>query len=121
VAAGAGDVPGSRDRRWGAGSEQSQALSRRAVLYVIRKYLHISPDEWDAYSWDIQRTYLEGLTADEDVPFRVEEGPDELAAANMGPTIRTNVDAGTDVIDLAKMKAELEALRDEQLRQQATA
>jgi len=38
------------------------------------------------------------------------EGPAGIRGMK-GPTVRENVDAGTDVIDLAKMKAELEAAR----------
>jgi hypothetical protein len=55
--------------------------------------------------------YLEGLLEDPTVPYNEEEGAQGLPAGAQGPTIRTNVDAGTDVIDLAQMRADLEAGR----------
>jgi hypothetical protein len=88
---------------------------------VVRKYLHIGVEEWDSLGWDVQQVYIDGLAADEEVPFRVEEGTEQLLAAGQGPNIRSNVDAGTDVIDLAKMKAELEEARDRQRQQAQTA
>ena len=69
-------------------------------------------------SWDLQEAYLEGLDADPDIPFKRNEDigrvfrPGEQMAPGMdGPTIRENVDAGADVIDLRAMIAELEASR----------
>jgi hypothetical protein len=54
--------------------------------------------------------YLDGLDADPDIPFRLqEEAGSAFAGQQDGPTIRQNVDAGTNVIDLGAMIAELEA------------
>lgn len=57
------------------------------------------------------------MSEDPDVPFKLQEedpasafGTDE-EGRRAGPLVRENVDAGTDVIDLAAMKAELEAGR----------
>ena len=57
------------------------------------------------------------MSEDPDVPFKLQQ--EDLASAfgadeegrPAGPQVRENVDAGTDVIDLAAMKAELEAGR----------
>ena len=65
----------------------------------------------------MQETYLQGLSEDPDVPFKIqEEDPDAIFGTDedgqrAGPLVRENVDAGVDVIDLAAMKAELEAGR----------
>jgi hypothetical protein len=69
---------------------------------------------WEAMPWDVQQVYLDGLDADQDIPFKRGEdagafGGGEVAPGMDGPTIRENVDAGVAVIDLAKMRAELEA------------
>jgi hypothetical protein len=48
--------------------------------------------------------YLDGLSNEEDIPFRVEQAP----AAGAGPVTR-QVAAGVAVIDLDAMRAELEA------------
>jgi len=63
--------------------------------------------------WWLQQVHLEGMTEDEDIPFRMVEGSgaEGLTPGMQGPTIRENVDAGVKVIDLAKMKEELEELR----------
>lgn len=56
--------------------------------------------------------YLEGLSDEEDIPFRISRdvsAQQQEAPARRGPAVREGVDAGTDVIDLAAMKAELEA------------
>lgn len=78
----------------------------------MRRWLHYSEDEWDGLSWDRRQAYLDGLSAEEDIPFRVEadpvQVPERQAAAGGGPVIR-KVDAGPAVIDLAAMKRELEA------------
>lgn len=68
----------------------------------------MSADEWRSTSWDIQRAYLEGLEQAEDVPFATSQGSGGMAD---GPVVRENVDAGVDVIDLSKMRAELEEIR----------
>jgi hypothetical protein len=54
----------------------------------------------------VQRAYLAGLETDGTLSY--DEGDGELPAET---THRTGVDAGTDVIDLAGMRAELEAAR----------
>jgi hypothetical protein len=59
----------------------------------------------------MQRCYLDGLAEDESVPFGWQEHTGEVTPGMNGPQIRENVDAGTDVIDLTAMRAELEADR----------
>jgi hypothetical protein len=73
------------------------------ILYAVRRWLHFTPDEWDALSWDIREAYLEGLSEEPDIPFQVQQAP----AADLPVTRR--VAAGTSVIDLDAMRAELEA------------
>ena len=67
----------------------------------------MSEAEWDDTSWATQRALLEGLENDESVPF----GFEPAAEAPAGPRVRENVDAGMSVIDLAAMRAQLEAAR----------
>jgi hypothetical protein len=45
------------------------------------------------------------------VPFGWQGGDGDVTAMADGPTVRENVDAGVDVIDLAAMRDELEAAR----------
>lgn len=72
----------------------------------------MAPEEWDDLGWDLQRLYLDGLAADESVPFHfTEEAPEMGAGTGMGPVVRENVDAGTDVIDLGAMRDQLEDQR----------
>jgi hypothetical protein len=54
------------------------------------------------------------MSEDESVPFSWKDDaePGEVTPGVSGPTIRENVDAGVKVIDLAAMRAELEADRD---------
>lgn len=52
----------------------------------------------------MRETYLEGLSEEEDIPFRVQQAP----AAGEGPVTR-QVAAGVAVIDLDAMRQELEA------------
>lgn len=78
------------------------------ILYSVRRYLQFSEAEWDGLSWDRQRAYLDGLAEDESVPFRFETSASPLPAAAQ---VRTDVDAGTNVIDLTDMLAGLEAGR----------
>ena len=59
----------------------------------------------------MQKCYLDGLAEDESVPFTWKEETGELTPGMAGPVRRENVDAGTDVIDLTAMRAELEAER----------
>jgi RNA polymerase-binding transcription factor DksA len=67
----------------------------------------MSEDEWDATPWATQRAYLEGLDEDQEVPF----GWSEDTGSELPFTRREAVDAGTDVIDLAAMRSELEEQR----------
>jgi hypothetical protein len=70
----------------------------------------MSPEDWDATTWDVKQAYLDGLDQDEEVPISFKpEQPEPLEMG--GARIRENVDAGTDVIDLTSMMAELEAGR----------
>jgi hypothetical protein len=71
----------------------------------------MSPEEWRAAPWHDQQMYLEGLLDDPTVPFSNEEDQGELPGSAQGPTIRENVDAGTDVIDLTAMREGFEAER----------
>lgn len=61
--------------------------------------------------WDIRRAYLEGLDQDESVPFSMQETELPAAGAPGGFSVRENVDAGVDVIDLTALRRELEAGR----------
>lgn len=56
----------------------------------------------------MQRCYLEGLQQD----GTISSSDDDDQAPGFEPTVRSDVDAGTDVIDLGAMRAELEAGRD---------
>lgn len=74
-----------------------------------------------ALSWDLQQTYLDGLSEDEEIPFRMVPDAgrrfrpgEEAAPGTAGPGMREGVDAGVKVIDLAAMKTELETLRRQQ-------
>jgi hypothetical protein len=51
------------------------------------------------------------LDEDEEVPFRLNRDGGGLEDMPDGPTVRKNVDAGVDVIDLTAMRASLEAER----------
>lgn len=66
----------------------------------------------------MQQAYLEGLSEEEGIPFRLRYDvsarfrPGEDPAPGMaGPVIRKDVDGGADVINLTAMIAELEAAR----------
>lgn len=65
----------------------------------------MSGAEWQATSWAEQKALLEGMDEDENVPFRLDE--EQVP----GPTVRENVDAGVDVIDITRFRDELEADR----------
>ena len=65
----------------------------------------MSAGEWDACSWDLQRTYFEGLVTENLI--EVGESPETLAQQE-GMTLRT-VDAGDGVIDLAAMRDQMAA------------
>jgi hypothetical protein len=58
----------------------------------------MSPDEWDACSWDVQRMYAEGMLGDG--LYHVDEPAGE--SDGDGFSHRT-VDIGGDVIDLQEM------------------
>ena len=58
--------------------------------------------------WPEQRAVIDFMEQAEDIPLSVAEGD---IPADLRPTVRANVDAGTDVIDLGAMRAELEAAR----------
>jgi hypothetical protein len=63
----------------------------------------------------VQQAYLDGLDAEEDIPFqrRQDAGeawqPDRAAPGMAGPAVRQGVDGGADVIDLRAMISGLEA------------
>ena len=63
----------------------------------------MSPAEWQALSWDIQRAYLEGMEKDESVPltFERQEG-DELTPGVPDGAVKRRVEAAS-VIDLEAM------------------
>ena len=68
-------------------------------------------EEWDALSWDMRDTYLDGLSEDPEVPFRLTRGGPDAAAAGDGPAVRQAAGGGAEVIDLRAMIADLEAGR----------
>ena len=49
--------------------EDPAVRSRRVILYAVRRWLHFTPDEWDALSWDLREMYLDGLSNEEGIPF----------------------------------------------------
>jgi hypothetical protein len=51
----------------------------------------------------VRETYLDGLSAEEGIPFRIEQGPAP------GVPVTRKVAAGVPVIDLDAMRQELEA------------
>lgn len=77
------------------------------ILYAVRKYLAMAAEEWEALSWDMQQTYLDGLTEDPEVPFRLEQDISRPAGRGQGPVTRT-ADTGAEVFDLRAMINELE-------------
>ncbi|HEY2085696.1 MAG TPA: hypothetical protein VGH54_06640 [Mycobacterium sp.] len=56
-------------------------------------------------SWDLQETYLDGLSEDPEVPFSIGR---QAAARGDGPQVRQAA-GGADVIDISAMIADLEA------------
>jgi len=62
-------------------------------------------------SWDRQRAYLDGLSEDESVPFSFQATGTTMPEGPYGPTVRTGVKTGADVIDLTAMIAGLESGR----------
>lgn len=77
---------------------------------MIRRYLNLSWQEWCELGWDLQQAYLDGLSEDENVPLTFQDSGPEGFPEGMSPNIR-KADAGTDVIDLKKMREDLEADR----------
>ena len=51
-------APGSASRRF---DRLSGGPERRELLYLIRRKLWMSPEEWNALPWWVAATYLEGL------------------------------------------------------------
>lgn len=62
----------------------------------------MSPEEWDACSWALQRTYVEGFEQE----GLITGGSQQEGLEEAGITGRS-VDTGAGVIDLAAMRAEL--------------
>ena len=80
-------------------------------MYLARRYFQLSPPEWDALGWDIQRIYMDGLEAEEVVSFDRGESEGAIPShAAGGPQTRT-ADPGTKVIDITALRSELEARR----------
>jgi hypothetical protein len=63
----------------------------------------MSPEDWDACSWALQRTYVEGFE-DEGL---ITAGTHEREALEEAGITGRAVDTGGGVIDLAAMRAEL--------------
>lgn len=59
----------------------------------------------------MQRAYLEGLEADGTIKLQDSSEDGFPAEGEGGPRVRKGVDAGTDVIDITAMRAELEGKR----------
>lgn len=90
----------------------------------MRRWLYYSKDEWDALTWDLQQTYLDGLSAEEDIPFRIDADAGTAfhpgaaeATGTEGPTVRTGVNTGAPILDLRAMITALEANPDARRRQ----
>lgn len=81
------------------------------ILPVIRRYLGIPWDEWTHTPWHDQRAIIDYLDQAEDIPFSLQGGGLEDLPEGHRPQVRSGVDAGTDVIDLAAMRASFEAGR----------
>jgi hypothetical protein len=80
----------------------------------VRRYLALTAAEWEALSWDMQETYLDGLSEDPEVPFsvsRAASSPENATPGMSGPVVRENVDTGSNVFDIRGMIAGLEAAR----------
>ncbi len=81
------------------------------ILCVVRRYLGISPTEWDSLGWDYQQMYLDHLDADEEIPFHIDTPTPGESSGDVGPATRENVDIGASVLDLNAMRADLEEAR----------
>ncbi len=77
-------------------------------MYFARRYLALSPPEWDALGWDVQRMYLEGMEADESVPLTFDR-PAPAAPEGFRPRERTA--EGAPVIDITGLISDLEGSR----------
>lgn len=51
-------TPPTADARY---ERLSGGPTNRAIVYVARRYLKLSAEEWSALPWWVQRTYLDGL------------------------------------------------------------
>jgi hypothetical protein len=79
----------------------------------------MTPEQWNALSWDMQETYLTGLAQDPEVPFSREETPAwERGAAATGTdgTQVRKVDTGAQVFDIRGLITELESNPDARKR-----
>ena len=70
----------------------------------------MTAERWEALSWDLQETYMFGMSEDPNVPFTVAEDSGRIPAApgGDGPQVR-EADTGAQVFDLTAMIAGLEA------------
>lgn len=57
------------------------------------------PPEWDACSWDLQRTYLDGMEAE----GLFTRGEPDVSQDEESPFSHRTVDTGAQVIDLQQM------------------
>jgi hypothetical protein len=57
---------------------------KRAVLYVARRKLGLSPDEWEALPWWTQRLYIDGLLNEGmlEMGEQPENDPDPVSASD---------------------------------------
>jgi hypothetical protein len=71
----------------------------------------MTAERWEALSWDLQETYMFGMSEDPNVPFTFTEDAGRIPAAMSedGPRVRENVDGGSNVFDIRGMIADLEA------------
>ena len=64
----------------------------------------MTAEQWEALSWDLQETYMAGLSEDPNVPFSFTgETWRPPAMGDDGPAVRENVDAGGNVFDIRAM------------------
>jgi hypothetical protein len=76
----------------------------------------MSPEDWDACSWDLQRAYWEGFVEEKLVTTgEGEEGGEDHGQQDerqpMEQIAQRTVDTGPGVIDLAAMRDQLAAAR----------
>jgi hypothetical protein len=85
-------------------------------LYLARRRLQLSPDEWAELSWAMQRTYIEGFYSEE-LLERPDESPmdadmtvpDDIRSLTASGTAYRAVEAAP--FDLAGMISEMEGRR----------